>query len=81
MKLLWETHDDHTSPSSRIELLFHWDGNYYIRSYVVGTEMCCIPLPPARGDELRIALIPGFDPDRVDIEATIAGEAVPHPDD
>jgi hypothetical protein len=81
MKLLWETHDDHTFPSSRIELLIHWDGNYYIRSYVGGTEMCCIPLPPAKGDELRVALIPGFDPLRDDPNQIAADQEPPHLDD
>lgn len=78
MKLLWKYEDNYSL--QKIMLYIGTDGNYYVGT-VEEHSMHLIQLPPAKGDELRIALIPGFDPARVDIEATIAGEAVPHPDD
>lgn len=86
MKLLWETEDD----DRQIALYIHDDGMYYLRT--IQKQMfdplgfgepdeTFVVLPPAKADELRVALLPGFDPLRDDPQAFAVAQEGPHPDD
>ena len=75
MKLLYST-------SNETGLLSIWrckDGNYYIDTKLTG-QMPYFMLLPAKADEIRMALIAGFEPAKElnDLAATLEP---PHPDD
>lgn len=77
MKLLWEyvVEDDQA-----IRLYIHTDGMYYVQTTDCGV-VGLITLPPAKGDELSVALTAGFDPSRMNANDIAAAREPAHPDD